>query len=333
MLRSIALSSLAHPLLARMLWRLRRGHTVVVMMHRFANDDSSHGHNLTGLRVLLQYLRSCDVRLESIDTFMSRSVAETGEADRSARPAVVFTVDDGYADFGVAQPVFAEFDCPVTVFVAPEVVDGRHVFWWDQVRWLMQRTRQPQLSLHMPGGISHTVRWHDGASRDAARVDIEERLKLLSTDDMVETLKQFSVEAHVPLLNDQPAGSAVLTWDQMRSLELRGVQFGAHTMTHPVLARCDDRKASWEITASLARLRSELQNPSHVFCYPNGRACDFGEREVRTVANSGVLGAVSAEPGIATAPQSAADRSSWRWRVPRVSYDSRPGVLLREYFD
>jgi hypothetical protein len=111
--------------------------------------------------------------------------------------------------------------------------------------------------------------------------------------DRLACLADLSREADVELPAAPPPEFAPLTWDEARQLEKKGIAFGPHTVTHPVLSSTDAEHSASEIAESWARLRAELQYPVPVFSYPHGRRRDYGEREMAEVQRLGLLGGVS----------------------------------------
>src|SRR5204863_2955954 len=111
---------LTSPLVARLFRPLVRNTVPIFMLHRFVDRDlGSRGCEPRVLRAQLEYLRKNKFDLVAV----SALDCDTPQR-RWTRPSVAFTVDDGYMDFAsVAAPVFAQFDCPVTVFVVTGVVD------------------------------------------------------------------------------------------------------------------------------------------------------------------------------------------------------------------
>jgi peptidoglycan/xylan/chitin deacetylase (PgdA/CDA1 family) len=90
-----------------------------------------------------------------------------------------------------------------------------------------------------------------------------------------------------------------LSWDEVRSLAAAGVEFGAHTRTHPILSAVPDaEQLRDEIAGSKARIEAELARPLEHFCYPNGRAVDIGPSAVAAVRDAGFRTAVTAEAGL-----------------------------------
>jgi peptidoglycan/xylan/chitin deacetylase (PgdA/CDA1 family) len=61
-----------------------------------------------------------------------------------------------------------------------------------------------------------------------------------------------------------------LTWSQVRELQAVGMEFGAHTRTHPNLAAADEAKTWAEIMDSKSLLEDELQEGVKYFAYPFG---------------------------------------------------------------
>jgi peptidoglycan/xylan/chitin deacetylase (PgdA/CDA1 family) len=322
-IKRLALAALHQPAVVRWLSATRRAHCAVFMLHRFASADGRRaGHDPAALHRLLQALRAGGVRFASLDDVMA-SVA--GDRPLPPGPTVAFSVDDCYPDFAkVGMPVFEANACPVTGFVVPDVVEQRCWFWWDQVEYILQRARSSSLAVPL-AGASVTVSWTDDVTRRAAGRTFTEALKPVPAEALERGVQALAHAAGVSLPEAPPAEYRVLDWDELRALETRGARLGAHTLTHPLLSRCDDARAEREILGSVDRVRTELRDPSMVFAYPVGRATDFGTRDEALVERAGLIGAVSAVAG----RPPAGDGRHTRWRVPRFAHDERPGAAAR----
>jgi hypothetical protein len=99
---------------------------------------------------------------------------------------------------------------------------------------------------------------------------------------------------------------ASITWDEVQYWSGKGMRFGAHTRTHPILSRTSAERSAREITESWTRLREMTSDASQVFAYPNGLRHDFGAREMATLDALGALGAVTSEGGNTTLARIAA---------------------------
>jgi hypothetical protein len=103
--------------------------------------------------------------------------------------------------------------------------------------------------------------------------------------------------------------------------------FGPHTVTHPILSTTSSQQADFEIRESWRRLSVELERPVPVFCYPNGKLRDFGNREIEILRSLKMWGAVTGDPGTLQAKQFRATDTA-PFFVPRYGYwDSLPHVL------
>jgi hypothetical protein len=99
-------------------------------------------------------------------------------------------------------------------------------------------------------------------------------------------------------------------------------------VTHPALAQTDAARSRFEIAESWARVRAECRDPVPIFCYPHGGRGKFGDRERQTVANVGLLGAVTAEPGYARFPGGTRP-SGQLAEVPRFAWSDHRQSLIR----
>jgi peptidoglycan/xylan/chitin deacetylase (PgdA/CDA1 family) len=288
----------------------------IFMLHRFRDEETSlDRHDPETLRADLEYLRRHRYEILDLEELFRRL---SGEGPPFRR-AVAFTIDDGYADQAeVAGPLFAAYDCPVTTFVTTGFLDARLWFWWDRIEYAF--TRSPRDTIRMDlGGSALSYDWCGDADRRRAQADFTERCKRVPDAAKHEAIRTLARCLEVEIPETAPARYGPMSWDDARRAETKGMRFGPHTVTHPILSQVDDVQARAELEDSWARLRAEVRNPAPIFCYPNGGWNDFGEREPRLLAEMGLAGAVVGESGYADARAFTKARTS-RFAVRRFSY-------------
>lgn len=230
------------------------------------------------------------------------SMKQIGEALRDGSPlppnAVALTVDDGYRDFYLnAYPVLREFGIPATVFLVSEFLDGRLWLWWNQVTWAFENARAHRIDLQT-STLQYTVEWDNESAHQAACARTIQKLKRARNHDRLVAMQQLFDQLSVRLPEHPPEHWRPLTWDEVRLMLKNGIEFGAHTRTHPILSSVTDAaQLADEIIGSRTRIEQELDSPVDHFCYPNGRGEDIGGEVVSIVRNAGFLTAVTTEPG------------------------------------
>jgi peptidoglycan/xylan/chitin deacetylase (PgdA/CDA1 family) len=271
------------------------GHATIIVMHRFADPDRGiTGLDPRALRRALQFLRSERYPIVSLDRLFQGLTGEAPPIDR----AVAFTMDDGTIDQAtVAAPIFEEFDCPATIFVVTGYLDGALWCWWHRVEYVFETTRHREFSV-MVAGLRHIIRLNDGAPRAQHARRFMDRCTRVPEVEKLRAIERLAAAAEVELPARPPARYAPMSWDDVRACEARGITFGPHTVTHPVLSRASEEQSKHEIHESWARLRAEARRPVPIFCYPNGHVgTDFGPRECATLRRLGFVGAVTSWPG------------------------------------
>ncbi len=93
--------------------------------------------------------------------------------------------------------------------------------------------------------------------------------------------------------NNQPANK-LLTWDQVREMEKNGIEFGAHTATHPILTSIPEDQLVAEVALCKQALEQELGHPIYSFAYPYGK---YNTQIKEAVAQAGFKAAVTTSAG------------------------------------
>ena len=93
----------------------------------------------------------------------------------------------------------------------------------------------------------------------------------------------------------------MLSTTQLQQLRAEGAEIGAHTITHPILAKLDDAIAKREIANSRDQLEGILGERIGLFAYPNGRlGNDYSPTHANIVKSLGFDAAVTTNWGAAT---------------------------------
>jgi peptidoglycan/xylan/chitin deacetylase (PgdA/CDA1 family) len=101
--------------------------------------------------------------------------------------------------------------------------------------------------------------------------------------------------------------------DQVRNLRRAGMQIGAHTVSHPILARLDEAQARDEIETGKGQLEDLLGERVTLFAYPNGKPGeDYRPDNVALVRAAGFRAAFSTAWG-------SAHRHTDVFQVPRFT--------------
>jgi peptidoglycan/xylan/chitin deacetylase (PgdA/CDA1 family) len=311
-MKRLAVRFLTMPVLLPGIEQTTRGTAAIFTLHRFAAFGRP-GHDPDQLARNLEWLRRRRYRIVSLHDLVRDALAGRAPRERT----VAFTVDDGYRDFAeVAAPIFARYDCPVTVFLITGFLDGGLWMWWDRVRFATEQTRLARGTVSVGSTVLDFSIADPRNRRDLAR-DLVSRLKVLPDRDRTAALQGLEERLEVSLPATPPPEFGPMSWEQVRQLAGAGVSFGPHSITHPILSRTDDGKSRVEITGSWARLTEELPSAVPIFCWPNGDETSFGPREQHISREIGMIAALSTMPG-GLSPSSV--RGERGFALPRYAY-------------
>jgi peptidoglycan/xylan/chitin deacetylase (PgdA/CDA1 family) len=93
------------------------------------------------------------------------------------------------------------------------------------------------------------------------------------------------------------SGKDCMTWSEVRELHSAGIEFGSHSVTHPMLRLLAERELEQEIEKSKDTIESELGVPINSFAYPFA----FPEQDIEFVHRlRDLLKAVGYQNGVST---------------------------------
>ena len=293
----------------------------ILAYHRVLDDDPNTfpfdeqviSANSESFRKQMEFIR---------DNFETVSFDDLYRHELEKRPwpkhAVLITFDDGYRDnYTVAFPVLRQLGLRATVFLASGHIGSDRLFWWDAISYLVKQTRLNSISLPEEDTI---ITLNGQLSRRVAIDRILGWIKHVPEHTKNRFLANLPslLEAEIP----PAAGCGMhLTWDEVREMSSSGIEFGSHTVTHPVLANVGDQQLEFELSSSKEKIESELGKRVVAFAYPVGGQ-SFNEATEKAVSRAGYRYAVSYIDGLAKAVQEN------RYKLPRIHVESGQSLNL-----
>ena len=226
---------------------------------------------------------------------LSEAVERLNDGSLPSR-ALSITFDDGYANnASLALPILQEQDLPATFFVASGYLNNRRIMWNDAIIEAVRRMSGKMLDLsHLGLG---TLATENMEQRRNAAESVLAKLKYLPQEKRDDRVRAITEAGGASLPADLMMSQA-----EVRTLSNAGMEIGAHTVSHPILARLDDEKARMEIASSKQQLEEIILKPVRLFAYPNGKpGTDYNLRHVRMAQELGFTAAVSTAWGAARA--------------------------------
>lgn len=234
--------------------------------------------------------------------------------------AAAITFDDGYADnCTVALPILRRAGLSATFFIATGYLDGGQM-WNDTVIDVVRSAEGPEIDLS-PQKLGHysvaTLK-----DRQQSLGQLLNALKYMEPAQRGKLAGDLAAAAKI-----RPSHDLMLTSDQVRTLAESGMTIGAHTVSHPILARVAEQEARTEMILSKQTLEAITGSEVTLFAYPNGKPeTDYTAKHVQLAREAGFSAAVSTAWGVATKRSDMFqiprftpwDRTHWRYALRLV---------------
>lgn len=200
--------------------------------------------------------------------------------------AILVTFDDGFDDnYHNAFPILKKHNVPATIFVSTELISTTQSIWFDQLAALIRNTNQQKIEIQELGQIFHLN--SNKENRSDSQNEIFAVLK--STEGklmkaiLARLFKEFSNE--LSLLPSEK--SRMLTWEQIQEMSKFDIQFGSHTVSHPILSQLSLEDLQFELKESRTILEKMVGKVVKSISYPNGGRNDYNDQVLSETKDSG----------------------------------------------
>lgn len=198
----------------------------------------------------------------------------------SPGPCVALTFDDGYRDnYEILFPIVKRLDLPVTIFLATGLIDRDTPMWWNALEKAIARSR----TISWASGqaeVSETGRkWQVYQRMDQAFRRRDPANQRLLVDELASLNRGFRISE---------AYGCALTWSMIREMSASGlVEFGCHSVDHPVLSQLTFAEVERQVLGSRERLLFAAGLRARYFAYPFGRDHEVGPLAPKIVEMAG----------------------------------------------
>lgn len=210
-------------------------------------------------------------------------------------PFAVLTFDDGYRDNrDHALPIMRKHGAPFTMFVTTGFAERTARVWWKELELAIAAT--PVIEMNRDG---QALRFPCGDDAEKTRTftTLYRWLRLGPEERLLEVIADLCARYGV----DRRAivDDLCMDFDEIAALAADPLcTIGAHTLTHPMLAKHDIAMVAREIGESRAILEDRLGRPVRHMAYPVGDPGSAGTREFAAARAASYESAVTTRPGM-----------------------------------
>jgi peptidoglycan/xylan/chitin deacetylase (PgdA/CDA1 family) len=300
--------------------RLRKPSGIRVLFYHGVVEEikdpvlESNFHLVSQFRGHVQALRRR--RVLSVEEFER----EISKPALNREPAVLITVDDGYANNIILANVLHEAHLPWCIFITTSPLGTNTTIWPMEIRLLLLHGQSDRIELFdQPWSLL------DRTCRENASRQIIAALKKTSAParrEIAEQIRRQFPEGESERLLEQFPSCRMLSWNQAEQLARGGVEIGSHGVEHEIHHACQpNRVRQSELTLSKNQIEERLRRPCRFFSFPNGDIVADSASEVRQAGY---------ELGFTTENRKVPHNVD-RFLVPRMAPPTREHDFIREF--
>jgi len=209
---------------------------------------------------------------------------------------LIITFDDGYRDnYDLAYPVLKKHGVKATIFLSTGYIGAKELFWWDEIAYVIKKTSVTDCTIKLDQDYKYDL--GNESKKRTAMASLVKLAKRIPNEKRLELLDQLKMTLRVKIPKE--AGKdLILSWADVLEMSKHGIEFGAHSVTHPILANMPIFEMRLEIEDSKEAIEKVTGKEVVVFSYPVGGEDRFNTVTKDLVKEAGYSYAVSYVHGV-----------------------------------
>ena len=227
----------------------RRSHVPILYYHSIDETNSLLSISESDFYWQMSYLKDEGFKAVSLRSLFEEYIKKNRDVDR----IVVLNLDDGFQNnFLKALPILLKFGHSATIFLTTDYIGGTAT--WIKRDLAKVITNFSDAGLLEPANISK-LNINFGRLRSMYPF-----LAGLSDEELREEVYRLSLMADLPLMS----------WEEVKEMSSFGVDFGAHSCSHPHFSKLELGEIREEVFGSKVAIESKIGRKVQFFCYPYG---------------------------------------------------------------
>ncbi len=257
--------------------RLNKGGVIILMFHKIGNEDDPLALTIAP-SIFDQILTELKKRSEIVALESLFDQDQNLIVDDKVKFAITF--DDGYRDnYDKAFPILEKHNVPATIYLSYGHLEGDYYFWYEKLILGLQYTDHQFIDLEDLGSEKFKLENLEDINRTVKNLNLW--LKTFTDKDRLEKLKIILSRLEVD--NTEENVSPMLSWQMIKEMKKNNINFGSHTISHPILSRENEQSIEYELVESKRLLEEKTGQKIEGFAYPNGTADDYNDTVLKYV--------------------------------------------------
>lgn len=203
---------------------------------------------------------------------------------------LVITFDDGYKDnFTQAFPILKRHNVSACFFIATSLIGDQKLPWWDRIAYNYNKNNFKSIKLT---SWSNTVKYNGDDREFVRNILTAAKISQVPIEEQLTEIEQlFPIEEPIPT-------QQFLSWKNLEEMIAGGMDVGAHSHNHEILANLSQEEIIFELTHSKMLIEKNLPYKVNSFSYPVGSQGTYNSTVTQALVDCGYDIAFNFQPGI-----------------------------------